>query len=468
MLLNKVNNYFEEIKFFLDSNSGHSDFFIQYLKSINNRDVYSDSQSVYLRSTVVKILILYRILGIKSIYEGVSSQMKQFLPVGKNVFFKVMNSPKINWRSILYKSVKKSMEGVSASDDTCFILDDTDIAKTGRKIELVGKIFSHKDFKFHLGFKCLNLAFWSGKHLLHLDFSKHIEAGKNGTQGMRKKDLERRYSKESPQGTFGAERKAEAHSNKIDQSIKMIRSALKRGIRAKYVLADSWFFCFDLVSCALKNNLHLLSRPKLNKWKYSHRGKERTLEQIIKSTCRLNKPVRMRAFKYKYCKTEICFQGVTLQLFLYKENKRLSKWHCLVTTDLTISAAKAFRLYRNRWAIEVSYKELKETIGLGKSQSNDFLGQIAHTTMSLMTYNYLSHLKCVQDYESIGGIFNEISKQWIKPHIIERIWQLIQGILNEIAEFFEVETEDLVRKAITEFDSFKKLFSFNLSLGRET
>ena len=36
---------------------------------------------------------------------------------------------------------------------TCLIVDDTDFAKTGRRIENIGKVYSHVDHKLILGFK---------------------------------------------------------------------------------------------------------------------------------------------------------------------------------------------------------------------------------------------------------------------------------------------------------------------------
>lgn len=77
----------------------------------------------------------------------------------------------------------------------CFISDDSDITKTGKFIELIDRVFSHVTSKFPLGFKSMNLCYWSGSHLLHVDFSYHIQKGKNGDQGMKKKELHQRYSK---------------------------------------------------------------------------------------------------------------------------------------------------------------------------------------------------------------------------------------------------------------------------------
>ena len=65
----------------------------------------------------------------------------------------------------------------------CFVADDTDFEKSGRRMEFIGKIFNHAAHKYTLGFKCLILNYWNGKSMYALDFSIHIEQGKDKNQG---------------------------------------------------------------------------------------------------------------------------------------------------------------------------------------------------------------------------------------------------------------------------------------------
>jgi len=61
----------------------------------------------------------------------------------------------------------------------CLIVDDTDLPKTGRRIELIGKVFSHVTKQSVLAFKGLFLGYHNGKSFFALDFSLHGEEGKN-------------------------------------------------------------------------------------------------------------------------------------------------------------------------------------------------------------------------------------------------------------------------------------------------
>src|SRR5690625_3208040 len=125
------------------------------------------------------------------------------------------------------QGIRIDLHAIDAWKSPCFIADDSDIPKTVRYIELIGRIFSHVTGKFPLGFKSMNLSYWSGSHLLHVDFSYHKEKGKNGKQGMKKKELRQRFSKKRKASSPGAKRVREATAKKTTILMSMIRCANK-------------------------------------------------------------------------------------------------------------------------------------------------------------------------------------------------------------------------------------------------
>jgi hypothetical protein len=333
---------------------------------------------------------------------------------------------------------------------------------------LIGKIFSHITHGYELGFKSLNLAFWSGKHLLHLDFSYHIEKGKRGDQGMKKKELKNRYSKIRDENTPGYKRYQEAIKKKTDSAISMLRRAISKGFKAQYILADSWFFNSTLAKFALQVKIHLISRPKFNNWKYLYNDKFYTIGQLVKKLRYSKSKKWSRQLRLHFITIKVEFKDVELQLFLYKEKKRGTKWQSIITTDKTLSALKAYRIYQNRWAIESGYKELKQHLGYGKSMSRDFVGQIADATHILMAYNMLSHMKAINDHESIGQLFGEISDNWIKPTIMQKFWKVISEALSTLALYLAIPVEDLFRLVLNENEFIANLQKLNYALTTET
>lgn len=90
-------------------------------------------------------------------------------------------------------SVRADNKGKNASP-VCLVIDDTDFPKTGRRAEMLGRVFSHVAMKSVLGFKALFMGLTDGKTFTMLDSALHGEMGKNPDkpQGLRgDKDAQR-------------------------------------------------------------------------------------------------------------------------------------------------------------------------------------------------------------------------------------------------------------------------------------
>ncbi len=166
---------------------------------------------------------------------------------------------------------------------------------------------------------------------------------------------------------------------------------------------------------------------------------------------------------FYYSEALVDFDGIKVKLFFSKTSRR-GKWTVLLTTDLTLKFEQAYRIYSIRWQIEVFFKDSKQYLGLGKNQSQDFDAQISATTLTMIQYNILSVVKRFLDYESIGELFRGSKAETIQLTVSERIWKLIVEILTQIAEIFEIETELLMGKIISENQTITKLMNFNTLL----
>ena len=435
-----------------------------------------DSRCVFSRKQLIGWMLIMKFLGIASIHQSVIGQWKAFIRVGKDVLYKIKNSEWINWRSNLLNQSWQCMKGIEMSQAkdhdvsgvSCFIVDDSDIPKRGKCMEMIGKIFSHVTGQYHLGYKSLNLAYWSGKHLLHLDFSYHVEMGKNADQGMKKKELKARYSKDRKENSPGYFRYTELFKKKTLIVKSMIRRAIRKGFQAQYLLADSWFFNNDLASFVLDNKLHLISRPKFNNWKYDYAGKQYTIGALIKKLRYSRNKKWNRHLRLHFVSTMVQFNGIDYQLIYFKEKRRGSKWQALITTDKNISAQRAFKIYQTRWAIESSYKELKQTLKYGKCQSRDFDAHIADATQCLMCYNTLSHIKAINHYQSIGALFKECSQEWLQPTLIQRFWKMFYQAIQDLAEVIQKPCHQLIDLLINSSDFVRVIHNIHCELSAET
>jgi len=402
------------------------------------------------RQAVVKLIIFLKMLNVESIHQYFKSDLRKFISFGKDVLYSIKNNPQINWRQCLLTQSWEcclQLDGqeskLNSHQIPCLIIDDTDLQKTGKCIEFIGRIFSHVGKGSILGYKSLNLAFWTGSNLLHLDFSLHGELGKRRDQGMRSKDLRGRFSKVRSKDAPGHRRVEEYLEKKTIVAIQMIRRALRKGFTAQYILADSWFFNQKLVLLAIEKGVHLISRPKNNNWKYVYKGKPHTIAKLANKFRSLSSRKVWKDMEMYYGELKVEFKGSPIKLHFYKDTKRGSKWQVIASTNMKIGAKRTYEIYQNRWSIEVSYKELKQHLKFGACQSRDFDGQIADATQCLLAYNYLSSHKAAHHYDTIGGLFREISQDWIKPTIMQTFWSKVMKLIKKLARFFNVPIQDL-------------------------
>jgi len=172
---------------------------------------------------------------------------KNFLEnIDDNTFYRLMNNPWMNWRKLLMAFAKQFVAQAKARGDntagvTCFVLDDTDIEKTGKTMEFISCIFNHVTKLYPLGYKLLLLAFWDGKSLIATDCSLHRERGKKGTYGLSKKELKSQFSKNRDSKSPRQKRVEELDIKKGEVAVSMFKRAVKNGLVASFVLMDSWF-----------------------------------------------------------------------------------------------------------------------------------------------------------------------------------------------------------------------------------
>ena len=144
-------------------------------------------------SDKLQLLTLFPFFNVKNPNQYAMSPLAGFAVSGKDQFYRLYNSGKINWRDLAYRifgRLRRVMEHEGESDcPTCLIVDDTDLIKRGFHIEMIGKVFSHVTHTFNLGFKMLALCFDDGKQLLNVDFSLHGEKGRKKNYGLTDKQL---------------------------------------------------------------------------------------------------------------------------------------------------------------------------------------------------------------------------------------------------------------------------------------
>jgi len=119
-----------------------------------------------------------------------------------------------------------------------------------------------------------------------LDFAILGEKSKKGNFGMSEKELANRFTTEREQSVALQKRLDEYARSKIDLTIEMIKRAIKKKMYFRYVLADSWFACREIIQFIRFRHLpcdyldwtsskHIEFMPKDGLWKsYSKKVKD--------------------------------------------------------------------------------------------------------------------------------------------------------------------------------------------------
>jgi len=170
--------------------------------------------------------------------------------------------------------------------------------------------------------------------------------------------------------------------------------------------------------------------------------------------------------KTHYVRLVVDYKEVKLQLFFTKSSIS-NNWKLLVTTDLSLKYMDAVKLYQLRWTIEVFFKEAKQYLQLGQSQSNDFDAQIADASISIVVYMLLNFRKRFDDYESFGELFRQENRQLQELNLWDKLWGLFYEIINTLLELFDIDIDDVIQKIISEHPNNQKLWAILVLLQQQ-
>ncbi|WP_031385443.1 transposase, partial [Desulfonatronum thiodismutans] len=104
-------------------------------------------------------------------------------------------------------------------------------------------------------------------------------------------------------------------------------------------------------------------------------------------------------------RVEMKYGGQAKIIFVRDRHNR--DWLALLTTDIDLPDEEVVRIYGKRWDIEVFFKMCKQHLGLEKGiQSRDFDSQIAHTSIVMARYMFLSlEQRRQDDPRTFGSLF---------------------------------------------------------------
>lgn len=233
-----------------------------------------------------------------NLYQGIVKNKES--KVDKDAAYNFLNSPTYNWRRfvlLLFRRIYFVIRGLlDDSSEEVLIFDDSTYSRNrSKKVELLSRVFDHSDMKYIKGFRMLTLGWSDGNSFLGIDFALLSSANKRNRYNEINTDIDKR--------TCGFHRRQEAVTKTTEHLVPMVNRALSMGVRAKYVLMDSWFSMPSAIA-ALREKLHVICMLKDHpKWFYEYQGKKtsavRPLREITEETgpCQSQSPGNCDTFQ---------------------------------------------------------------------------------------------------------------------------------------------------------------------------
>jgi len=353
----------------------------------------------------------------KNLFQGIVKNRS--VSIGKDAVYDFLNSPTYNWRrftQLLYSRIYILFRSLlDDSSEEVLIFDDSPYDRSrSKKVELLSRYHDHNTKTYRKGFRMLTLGWSDGNSCLGLDFALLSSTKQsNRYQGVTKQ-LDKR--------TCGYQRRREAMTKSTALMEPMLKRALAMGIRAKYLLMDSWFSAPSIIS-SLRQHIHLISMLKDHpNWLYEYRGQKFRLRDLYAKL----KKKRGRA-KIKASIIVRLSNGENARIvFVAGDNDR--GWLAILSTDTVLADEEIVRLYGKRWDIEVFFKMCKQHLKLVKEiQLRDFDGLIGHTSMVFARYNILSWFQRQRiDQRSFGDLFRLCNEEMENIKFIDALKRILQ------------------------------------------
>lgn len=185
---------------------------------------------------VFQFLLLLVFHG-KNLFRFLNSKHK-YQAVSKNTYYRFLNETSYNWSKfllLLAVKVTTAFDSLTRPETVkVLILDDSVIKRNRSKtVELLARVFDHVEHKFQKGFTLLMLGWSDGYSFIPTGYSMLSSAEKSNRYNEVSSDIDHR--------TNGYKFRKESMLHKTDAAILLIRNALHVGIKADYVLMDTWF-----------------------------------------------------------------------------------------------------------------------------------------------------------------------------------------------------------------------------------
>ena len=269
----------------------------------------------------------------------------------------------------------------------------------------------------------------------------------------KKVELLARVSDSIDHRTNGYKFRKSSMMHKTDAAIQLIRNALAVGIKADYVLMDTWFTTEPMLKNILDTGIHAIGMVKQLKQRYTYNDRQYTLPGLKKF---VDFSGAGNIFGSLIVTTKT---GIPVKIVFVRNRNKKSECLYLLSTDTSLKDTEIVRIYGNRWSIECFFKASKSFLKLGSEfQSRSYCAMVSHTTIVFTRYIILEWLRRNQNDEKTYGELFFMYCEDIQDMDLTNALQSLMALFVEHISTLSADITSVLKSKVTEWIASQAAF----------
>ena len=362
---------------------------------------------------------------------------------GKNTVYRFLNTARTNWERLTCllsaRIINSSIRKLTSEDrQDVFIIDDSLFRRTGgTKTELCSRVFDHVTKKFRRGYRLLTLGWSDGNTFLPI-LGRLLSSSKpENILGV---------TKTYDQRSLAAKRRRQATSKSNDVMLEMLKSAIKAGHSAKYVLFDTWFAkSKDIIRIRKECGMHTIAMiPKSSRVYYEYNGQKMNIQKIF-GMCRKRPGCSKYLLSVNVSILQKDGESLPAKIVCVRHKARKKEWIAFICTDVDLPEEEILRIYGKRWDIEIFFKICKSLLNLSSEcHSLSYDALTAHVSLVFIRYMLLSlQQRNSSDDRTISELFLLMIDELADISFGYALQLIVDIMLHAIQEHFGLSDDQL-------------------------
>lgn len=388
-----------------------------------------------------------------NLWRAFNSTAKAFFPASRAAMYRFMANDKYNWSMLcmyIASNASQKIMKLNPDDTFCFVVDDSleERSDSAKYVEKCTMTFDHNSHTYVKGFTALQLGWTDGHSFLTMGSKLLASNESNRKRKACSPRPKRKKAIVTDKRTYQGSIRAQADSSKPDLVVDWVKQALNHGIKAEYILMDSWFNYEPLLKKLKELKVDTIGMLKLDNRKYSvlnNRGKAKeylSLEDICplaKKKHRKSDPeeiigsIKVMA----HTNNEPVTKGIPLKLVFIRNRHNKEDFLVLASTDTSLDSKRIVQLYARRWKIETNFHNQKAFFGMNSEcQSTDFTTISAYANLACIRANLMEYKRRIEnDVRAAGELFYsacQALKEIPFADALNRLLQAYNSIVDDL------------------------------------